>query len=410
MRRTRVFVGAVVATMAAAALAGCGSGKSGLGRLTVNGQVEISSGHGKAHPAASGNTLKAGDQVHVIAGSGAIRLASSGLLELRAGSVVVVDKSLQLTKGAVLIEPASQPISVMAQNATLVVPSGAAQLSMGSVLEGLTAKVYQDRSNLEIPGNPSIPIAAPRQVSLTPETKLPVQPKPLVYQDSDGWDHQYLAPEVALSTQLAAAAAGFDAQLMPNQGRDAAFYRALLPNLTAQPDFAAVFAAAQRVTAKRGDYLIASVIALRGTRGSFATRMSEELTFLAQGASWGFVAHDQGLTDLNGVLNDVLAAIRLAPLPLTGAPSSQIGLSPPTTTAPPTTTVVPNGRPVPPPPTTTTVPRATRTQPTTPTTVLGPPLIQLPALNLPPPLGSILNPLLDPLIALLNSILGGGRH
>jgi hypothetical protein len=337
------------------------------------------------------------------------------MLELRAGTDLTIDKTPYLTSGAVLIQPTGGAVQVAAQAATLIVASGAAQLAVGAPATGLLAKVYAGQAELDIPGNPPAPIAAPRQVILVAETRLPVTALPLHYLDADPWDHQYLSEAEVVSTQLGAAANGFNSQVPPGQGKDAAFYQALLPNLGGQPDFATAFASVQRsqpggagAAAKPGDYLIASVIALRGTRGTFESRLNDEMVFSGQGAPWGFVAYDQGVTDLTGVLNDVLGAIGRASLPVGGGPASQIAIGPPATN-PPLATTRPPGRTSTPTTTATTTPSNPRQPrpPTTTTTTTAVPLIQLPVPVLPGPLGSLLNPLLDPLIQALNNLLGG---
>lgn len=406
-----VIVGTVLVSVITLGLAGCSHASTGFGRLTVDGQVQVAPPGGAPRSAGSGAILRAGDRVQVTAGQVAIRLPSGGVLELRAGSQITIGKTPRLTSGAVLIQPNNVALQVSAQTATVVVPSGGAQLAVGSIATGLVVKVYQATSFLDIVGNPPSPIVAPRQVSLTPETRLPVQALPLQYLDTDPWDRLYLAEAATISTQLAAAAAGFNAQVPANAGTSAGFYEQLLPSLNGQPDFQSAFdqvrsqQPAGPLAAKPGDYLIAAVIALRGKHGTFSTRLNNELVFAAQGAPWGFVAYDQGVTDLSGVLNDVLAAIGRASLPLTGAPASQIAIGPPPSAGTPPTT-----RPARPPattPTTTTPtnPRQPHQSTTTSTTTL--PLLHLPVPLLPGPLGSILDPLLDPLIQALNNILSG---
>jgi hypothetical protein len=407
----RVVAGTLVATVLAVGLAGCGHSSNGMARLTTNGQVQIIPAKGDPRQAHNGEVLHAGDRVEVTAGQAALSLVPAGVLQLRTGTQITVDTTPQLTGGAVLIQPVGRELRVAAQRATLVVPAGVAQLDVGSIAASLTAKVYQATSHLDIPGNPAVAIAAPRQITLTPETHLPVGASPLQYLDSDAWDHLYLATAMTVSAQLAAAANGFNAQLSANQGKDAAFYQQLLPALSGRSDFVDAFSSAQKQqpigaapAAKPGDYLIASVIAMRGTRGNLESRLSNELVFVAQGASWGFVAYDQGVTDLTGVLADVVAAIGRAALPFTGAPASQIAIGPPGGGTTPTT------RPGTRPPPTTTPPTTIPSNPRPPrpvTTTTTPPGGLLPVPLLPGPLGSILNPLLDPLIQALNNILAG---
>lgn len=296
-------------------------------------------------------------------------------------------------------------MEVSALAANFVVGSGVAQLAVGSVADGVLAKVYVGSAHLDIAGNPPARISAPREITLAPETRLPVQAQPLRYQDSDAWDHMYLSDAEVLSTQLGAAATGFDAQVPASEGHDPVFYQALLPALVAQPDFATAFASIEHtpaagLSAKPGDYLIASVIALRGTRGTFQSRLTDELVFAGQGAPWGFVAYDQGVTDLTGVLNDVLGAIGRSS-GSSGGPASQIAIGPPAASTPST-------RPRTTPTTVTTIPANPRQpRPTTTTTTVPPPLIAAPAPVPPGLLGSLLNPLLDPLINALNNILSG---
>ncbi len=409
-RRVTIPAG-VMAAVIAVGLAGCGHSSNGIARLTVNGQAQVTPANGSARAAHSGDVLHAGDQVRVTAGEAAVSLTAGDVLQLRTGTLLTVDKTPRLTAGAILIQANENEVRIAAQRATLVVPSGVASLDI-STAATLTAKSYKATAFLDIPGNPAADITAPRQVVLAPDTHLPVTATPLKYSDSDSWDRQYLASAAAVSTQLATAATGFNAQLTANEGKDASFYQQILPGLSGRPDFVAAFAGAQQqqpigaaAAAKPGDYLIAEVIALRGTTGNFGDRLGSEMVFFAQGAGWGFVAYDQGVTDMTGVLNDVLAAIGRAALPFTsGTPSSQIAIGP--TPGPTTNTTRPSSRPTTPGPTTTTPvnPRPVHPTVTAPTSPQLP-VLQLPVPVLPGPLGNLLNPLLDPLIQALNNIL-----
>ncbi len=412
-----MIVGSLLATIVMLGLAGCGHSKSGLGRLTVDGQTLVFPAHGGSRAGHSGDILRARDRVQVIVGQATVRLLPGGMLQLGTGADFTIDKTSRLASGAILIQANGPALQVLAQAATLVVASGVAQLAVGSAATGLLVKVYQGQAHLDIPGNPPAPVAAPRQISLVPETRLPVTAVPLHYLDSDPWDHRYLSEAEVISTQLGAAASGFNSQVPAGQGKDAAFYQALVPNLKGEADFPSAFASVQRSqpggtaaagAAKPGDYLIASVIALRGASGTFESRLTSELVFSRQGAPWGFVAYDQGVTDLTAVLNDVLGAIGRAALPVGGSGASQIAIGPPVTSpGSPTTRPVRGSAPT---TTTTTAPsNPGQPRPPTTTTTAPVPLIQLPVPVLPGPLGSLLNPLLDPLIQALNNLLGGHR-
>ena len=405
-RRSRAAAaGTLALTVLAASLAACGGGSSnGLGRLTVTGVVQYASAHGTLHPTGSGQVLRAGDLVQVTSGTALIRLVPDGVVELRAGTAVTVDEVPRLTAGDVLIEPAAHPLRVSSANATLVVPAGAAQLAMNAGLDGgLTAKVYRDRSSLQIEGNPSLAIAAPREALLKVTSRLPIPATPLRYDDTDAWDRRYLATVEAFSRQLTAAATGFNAQLPSGQTHDAVYYQRLLPELMTS----VVAESLQgQAPAKPGDDLIALAMAMRGRRGAFGDRLRQELAFKADGADWGLVSVDQGISDLGQVLNDVLAAIDRASLPFTAPGSGQVAFGPlPPLAAPaatPTTRPRPGARTTP-----ATVPAARTPTPAqfpSPSTTVAPIIGHLPKTGT--PLDPLLGPLIDPLIDLLNRILG----
>jgi hypothetical protein len=422
-RRTSI---AVLGVIVAVGLAGCAHTTNGLARLSFAGQVFVAKAGGIAHRAHNDQVLEAGDQVRVATGQADIRLAGSGVLQLRAGSKLTMAATPSLNAGDVLIQPSDQTIRVSAQQATLVVASGAAQFAVDTpttpvastpVASTLVAKVYQGTSKLDVAGHVPATIAAPREIDLSPDSHFPLAAVPLHYSAKDAWDVLYLGAAVSISSDLAAAAAGFNAQVPATMGDTASFYQQLVPTLGGQSDFVATFDAIEQSepaanVVKPGDYLIASVIALRGNQGSFARRLIGALTFSAQGAPWGFVAYDQGVTDLDGVFNDVLAGIGRASLPFSTTSPNQIAIGPPSTVAKPATgssspaVTTPTTSPTTPTtnPTVTTTPNQGHS-PTTPTTV--PPLIQLPVPLVTGPLGSILNPLLDPLIQALNNILAG---
>ncbi|HEX3424571.1 MAG TPA: hypothetical protein VHT30_00460 [Acidimicrobiales bacterium] len=410
-RLTSAAVGLAVAAVFSSALAACGSSSKGFGQLTTDGTVRVIPAKGSSHLVHTGNAVHAGDVIQVMTGSAAVQFQPSGVVQLRKGSEISLGDPFRLLSGSALLEPIGRTLQLATNRATLVMPGGAAQLTMaadGSVV----AKVYQSTARLDVAGGSAVSISAPREVDLSSSPSAPVQVVPLRYQDTDSWDHVYLAGPEQISTQLGAAVTGFNAQVPAGEGENPAFYQMLEPQLASRSDFIPAFEAVAQNAAlpssatMPGDYLIASIIALRGTHGSFEQRMTGELAFFAQGAPWGFVAYDQGVSDLTGVLNDMLTAIGRAKLPVTGPSAPQITIAPPSATVstpPPTIPSRGSSSPT----TTTTIPvtpgRVQNPPPATTTT--EPPVIQLPLI--PGPLGNILNPLLDPILQALNNILSG---
>jgi len=405
-RAQAVLAGSIAVLLVGATIAACGHAGSSdtLGRLTVSGVVQYAPAGGSLHSAGSGQLLKAGDQVRVTTGSAVIRLVPDGVLELRDGTAVTISKVSRLTAGGLLITPSGHPVHISAANATLLVPSGAAQLIDAGLSGGLTAKVYRDRATLQIPGNPDLGITAPRQATLTIHSLLPIPATPLQYSDADSWDRRFLATAEAFSRQLTAAATGFNAQLSSSQAHDAAYYQRLLPDLVTSQ--VAPSLQAQSAPVKPGDDLIALALAMRGRRGAFGDRMRQELDFKSQGADWGLVALDQGVTDLGPLLNDVLAAIDRASQAFTTPGSGEVAFGPPLSIAPPTT-VAGRGRTG-----SRTTPTTSPPRPAVPNAVVAtPPTTIAPLLGHLPQTGTVLDPLLDPLIDplidALNRILAG---
>jgi hypothetical protein len=312
-----------------------------------------------------------------------------------------MDATPFLETGDMLVEPGRQPIHVQTDLAVADVTSGATRLTRTL---GLTVKSYVSTSALEAPGRPVLPVRAPRQANVAAKDLLPESAVPLAYDAHDPWDHRYLARAEALGNQLQLAATGLDNQLAPDAGQAPAFYKALLPALDKQVGFDDAFYRIQEAAvpigqpsfATPGNYLVATVIALHGTAGSFAERMTEEFGFARQGADWGLVAYDQGVADDASIPAEVLAAIDRAPLQFALPPGQAIFSAGPTTTVLPSLLASP--------PTVARPPAPTHSQP--PPGQSSPTLPQAPS---PPPLpgNNLVSPLLDPLTNAVNQTLGG---
>jgi hypothetical protein len=408
MGRGRVAAVGVMVTIGLVAT-GCSRGShaaAGAGRLVVDGQAELAAATGAFHRVGHVTTLHRGDRVHLVLGTASINLSPDGLIELRTDTRLRMDDPPFLETGDVLVEPSRHTIRVGTDQAEAQVTDGVTRLTRTL---GLTAKSYVSTSALQAAGRPVVALKAPRQASVTDRDLLP-RPQdplpPLSYDDTDPWDHRYLARAEALGRQLTADASGFSAQLSPSQGHTPGFYKLLLPKLNGQAGFDEVFNRVEGTAATPGstdlatpgNYLLAAAVALAGKQGTFAERWTGEFAFARSGADWGLVSYDQGVSDTVALADDVLAAIGKAPLVFTlplAQRTLQLGLQAPAST---TTTTSPET-----PPTTT---RRTSPPTTGPPTTLPKtgPLPQAPATGI-TPVDKLLDPLLNPLVGLLNGLL-----
>jgi hypothetical protein len=223
----------------------------------------------------------------------------------------------------------------------------------------------------------------------------------LEYVPSDDWDQRYLSDAIDLSNQLAARSDGFTAQLGATEGRSVNYFRDLVPALAAEPAFVASMVNPSRPP---GETLVGAAIILEGKQGTFAERWGAVFGFRDQGAPWGLVALDQGVSRV-GVLAVIEGAISRGPTSFAAGPPTRTpsSLAPPSIGGSPATTVAPRTTP------TTVRPRAGATTTTTvaaagatTTTTLARPL------NTGAPLvDETVNSLVNTLTGLLNSL--GGR-
>jgi hypothetical protein len=228
-----------------------------------------------------------------------------------------------------------------------------------------------------------------RQVDLAAPGLLPARPLPLAVSASDEWDRRFLGDAIDLGRDLQQQSAGFSAQLSAT-GTTADDYRRLLPGLDSVDTFDDTLL--RTGLAAPGERLVGAAIALHGTRGAFADRWHAAMSFRSDGADWGLVALDNGVTsepvldDLELAISRFAARLEVAVRPITR------------TTAPPPVTppaAPPDSSPEP------TIPPAPTPEPE-PETPESP--VQLPDLNTGVP---ILDALVDPLVATVNGVLNG---
>lgn len=382
-------------------LAGCSRSSSSpaAGRLVVDGQAEVTRPGEDRQEVKGSRDLELGDRVRIRRGTAVIRLPEDRTLELRVGSDVELqpgaDEKVRpaLMGGDLLVVSGGGPLAVGVTGAEVAV-EGDARVSRGVAL--LVAS-YKGAAQLSSVGS-TLTVPALRQAALPATGQFPTTVAPLEYVVSDDWDRRYLSDAMELSNELAARSDGFTAQLGPREGRSFNYFRDLFPTLAAEPAFVPSMVNPARPP---GETLVGAVITLEGERGTFAERWAAVFAFRDQGAPWGLVALDQGLTRA-AVLPAVEAAISRGPTsfaagPPAGAPESlappSVGGGPATTTPRRTTATTvrprPGATPAP------TVPPAGAT---TPTTVPGP-------LNTGAPLvDETVNSLVNTLTGLLNSL------
>jgi hypothetical protein len=376
------------------------SSPSSLGRLTVDGQADVIRPGVEQQEVTGAHDVRAGDRIRVRQGTAQIRLAGGHTLELRLGSDVEfpapgtsAPAKPVLMAGDFLVTSGDVPFALTTTGADLAV-TGVARVSRGVALLVAT---YQGSAVLRAGGS-SITIPALRQAALPATGAFPARPAPLEASPSDSWDQRFLSDAIELGNQLAARSQGFTAQLGPTEGRTATFFRGLFPRLAAEPAFDASLVSSSRLP---GETLVGASITLEGTRGTFAERWAAVFGFHDDGASWGLVALDQGVSRVP-LLQTVEAAIAQSPAtfaqnqPGTGTPSlpTTPGSASPATTVPvsSTTTTVPKGRGTGPTTTTTAPPTTTTTIPSGPLNT-GSPLVD-----------NTVNSLVDTLTGLLRSL------
>jgi len=322
-------------TLMAGLAVGCGGGGGSSARLSVSGKAEVASAGGSAHPVDGSRTLHAGDRVKVDAGKAVIRLSGDRQVELRTGSEVSLGPSgplsgasgpsgplsgasgpsgagLQpsLVAGDLLVTApgsgAAASVTATVADSVVSVSGGSAHLTRGSAA---TVASYDAQVTVASAGR-SLKVPPLRQVAVPAAGLLPGKPSPLIFKVGDSWDQRFLGDAIDLGNQLVARSRGFTAQLGPDEGHTAGFYRQILPALANEPSFDVATLGADR---SPGEALVGLAIAVAATRGGFADREAAVFAFHDDGAAWGLVALDQGVTRAP-LLSGVDEAIGRGPL------------------------------------------------------------------------------------------------
>ena len=195
---------------------------------------------------------------------------------------------LLLERDVLVQAPPGARLTVSTEGAEVVV-SGGAQISRDRCS---WCRPTRARSSCGRPtGRPPCPPCA--QASIAAGGAVPDRPTPLAYDADDTWDRRFLSDAIELGNELEARSKGFSAQIDPADGRTVEFLLRLLPGLAAQPEFSPALFDAGRAP---GESLVGAAIALEGNRGTFAERWAGVFGFRGEGAQWGLVALDQGVS------------------------------------------------------------------------------------------------------------------
>jgi hypothetical protein len=291
-----------------------GTLREGEARLQPTGVVEVAVDGAPFVRASRERVLARDDQVRVVEGKAVLQLPRSSTVELRSGSLVTVasggrDPSLVLEQGDLLVEAPHDTVRVEGGMAVASV-AGSARLRRGA---SLLAGVYGGNVNLQ-KNERSLGVPQYRQAAAVGTGLLPQAPDPLDLQVSDEWDRRLLGEVLSLSQQLEIFGRSFEAQLPAAGPKGIELFKTAIPELADAPITPAMLAGRAP-----GENLIGlSLVAL--DRGDFDSRVRRIFGFRAAGASWGLVAADRDLNP-NPLLATLESAINRV-MPAQGVPGA----------------------------------------------------------------------------------------
>lgn len=346
-RAPAVSLALLVLALASMGLGGCRGDdgpKEGQARLEVDGTATVTRANGEVEEIISAATLKLNDAVEITSGTGTVTFAGGTRFTVRAGlgtagnSTLRVDAIPELVAGeALAVDGAPARIAI---KGAVVSVLGTARLDAGSDV----VAVYSGRATSTGRGGAS-EARALRQLLLGSATV-----QPFAYDGTDPWDLSRLGEAIDFGGRLEAFARGFTADVRQRRPLPS-FYPSVLPALGQEEEFTLDLIDANR---DPGETLIGASIVVQGRDGTFRERWGEVFGFRDQGALWGLVALDQGVSS-EPLLQQIRLAIdeRSAPSSTTRDPSTPTTTSQPTSTTTPgaTTTTTVSVPPTSPPPT-----------------------------------------------------------
>jgi hypothetical protein len=372
------------------------SGLSGDARLRTDGIAIVT--RGSASPRSVNGTfaLLAGDVVEAAKGTITIDVPGGAQLEGRAGAG-------QTAATKVLIAAPGQPAELMTGELLVSasrgadIDAGGNRVHLDAATDGPSAMrvarslavgagVYHGSATVDSAGQRR-DVQALRQIEVAVLGRPPTNAKPLKLNSDDQWDRRYLGAAIDLGRRLDELSTGYTRTLRRTDTRTVAFYRTLLPALATETSFTQTLLTGER---EPGELLVGGAIATLGRKTTFAARWDKVFQLRDDGAAWGLIALDQGVSQ-DPLLSELDKAVNS-----TGLEFAQPTRSVTTPTAPPVTTTAPSTNPTSPTGPSTTRPRSNPP----PTTSPPPPTTQpvLPTTGVPPA---------DDLVNTVNEVVGG---
>ena len=364
------------------------SGGVGEARLSTKGRASVTAVDGQRRTVTGTVALHRGETVEAVEAAMTIELPDGSTIEGRPGF-----KSSDATRVKV-----AQPVELLAGDLLVTATAGTDVDSAGnrvhldSAIDGVSAArlsrslavgaaVYRGAATFDSAGQTRA-IPALRAIEVSALGRPPSSASPLKIDESqtDPWDRRFLGEAIDLGNTLANYSNVYTRTLGGN-GVTVGAYASVLPGLADEREFTNALLADS--PSDSGEKFIGAAIASLSRKGTFVDRWRATFAFRSAGASWGFVALDQGVAS-DPLLRAVEDAINVTDFAFVPArPPSTAGTSPPATGGAPTTT--PPGTP-----------------PPTPTTAAPP--TPPPSTTLVPPSGS---PVVDGIVKSVNDLLVG---
>ncbi len=276
----------------------------GEARLESRGTVEVSLDGISFVRARSTQILSHDDRVRVLDGTARLELPNNSMAELRAGSAVAIadggDAALVLESGDLLVEAPRDTVEVDGGTAVISVV-GAAKLRRNA---SLAAGVY-DGNVLMVRDRNRFPVPRYRQAAAAGTGLLPETAEPLVLSRDDEWDRRMLPEVLELDTQLGALGQSFENTLPAGVAVTPQVYAAMVPEVAGSVTEPLL---AGRAPAEN----LIGLVLVGLDKGDFKTRVERIFGFRSAGASWGLVAADRNLNPIPvlGHLESALASVR----------------------------------------------------------------------------------------------------